>query len=191
VAHGPLCESAPNNPSQHSRDAYSDYGDSWTTGSVWPDDGELDIIEGINAQSQNKMIMHTTAGCKITKSNQFSGNIVTTDCDVRAPEQAANQGCLIEAATPNTYGPDFNDIGGGVYALEWTSNAVSIWFLPRSQIPANVENENPDPSSWGKPIARFAGECDINKLLSDQRIVSYTSHQSTQSFLPSMPITMC
>ena len=128
--------------------------------------------------------MHTTAGCKITKSNQLSGKIITEDCDVRAPGQAPNQGCLIEAPTSNTYGPAFNDVGGGVYAVEWTSNAISIWFLPRSQVPANIGSENPDPSSWGSPIASFTGECDIDEFFSEQRIVSLPSHQPMYVYKP-------
>lgn len=130
------------------------------------------------------MILHTTTGCKITKSDQLSGKIITTDCDVQAAGQAANQGCLIEALTPNTYGPTFNDVGGGVYAVEWTSNAISIWFLPRSQMPANIESGKPDPKSWGTPIAHFAGDCNIDEFFTEQRIVSFPWHISTQPFLP-------
>jgi hypothetical protein len=46
---------------------------------------------------------------------------VSTDCDTNVNY---NQGCSIQAPTTNSYGPAFNNNGGGIYVMECTS-AVS------------------------------------------------------------------
>ena len=61
----------------------------------------------------------------------------------------------------------FDAIGGGVYATEWTSTAISIYFFPRNAIPADITSGNPDPSGWGEPQAIISGECDIDFHLMD------------------------
>ncbi|EEP81826.1 predicted protein [Uncinocarpus reesii 1704] len=165
----------------------------WTVGSRWPEDGEFDIIEGINRQSVNKMALHTTKGCKIKRQGDFSGVVETPDCDVNSPTQAANQGCLITARHGGSYGTDFNKNNGGVYALEWTSSEITVWFFPRGSIPSDVKSSHPNPKGWGKPMARFSGDCDLDKFVQKQRIlygmkvykkglqVSSSSAQSTRT----------
>ncbi|OJD11364.1 hypothetical protein AJ78_07856 [Emergomyces pasteurianus Ep9510] len=146
----------------------------WATGAKWPDDGELDIIEGVNRQVKNVVALHTTAGCKIVDNKQYSGELVTKDCDVRSPTQPGNQGCLFRAPTSSSYGPAFNDVGGGVYATEWTSNSISVWYFPRYQIPSDINSEHPDPSKWARPIAHFTG-CEFDKFFQEQRIIFNTA----------------
>ncbi|EEH42999.2 uncharacterized protein PADG_07819 [Paracoccidioides brasiliensis Pb18] len=146
----------------------------WTTGASWPDDGEFDIIEGVNTQKQNVVALHSTKGCQIENNGKFTGSLVTTDCDVYSPNQPSNQGCLFQDTSSKGWGPDFNSIGGGVYAMEWKSDAVSVWFFPRSYIPANINGVNPDPSVWGKPVAHFTG-CDFDKFFKEQRIIFNTA----------------
>ncbi|KAL8727906.1 MAG: hypothetical protein Q9181_005540 [Wetmoreana brouardii] len=41
----------------------------WTTGPNWPSNGEIDILEGVNKQSTNKMTLHSDPGCSIYGSN--------------------------------------------------------------------------------------------------------------------------
>ncbi|PGH19217.1 hypothetical protein AJ80_04188, partial [Polytolypa hystricis UAMH7299] len=147
----------------------------WTTGATWPDDGEFDIIEGVNSQQGNKMAVHTTAGCKIKNNGKFSGQISTPNCDVHAPEQATNQGCLIDAPNNDGYGPTFNKNQGGVYATEWTSDAITVWFFPRGQIPQGIKGPNPNPKDWGTPIAQFTGDCDWDKYMQEQTIIFNTA----------------
>lgn len=54
-----------------------------------------------------------------------------------------------------TFGSGFNDNEGGVYATEWTSDAIKIWFFPRGAIPTDVNSANPDPTGWGTPTSLF------------------------------------
>ncbi|PGH06871.1 endo-1,3(4)-beta-glucanase [Blastomyces parvus] len=146
----------------------------WATGATWPDDGEFDIIEGVNKQNKNVVALHTTAGCKVEDNNKYSGQLVTKDCDVYSPNQPSNQGCLFRAPSATSYGNAFNSIGGGVYATEWTSDSISVWFFPRYQIPSDINSENPDPSKWARPIAHFTG-CEFDKFFQEQRIIFNTA----------------
>ncbi|KAF3484119.1 1,3(4)-beta-glucanase [Arthroderma uncinatum] len=151
----------------------------WTTSSSWPSEGELDIIEGVNTQKQNAYALHTADGCSISQRPNFSGKIMTPNCDVKAAGQAENQGCLIEDSKQQGYGPTFNQQGGGIFATEWTSNGISIWFFPRGSntTPADINSEHPDPSKWTeKPVAHFGGEaCNIDKHVRNQRIIFNTA----------------
>lgn len=134
----------------------------WMLGSDWPYNGEIDIIEGVSAQTSNNMAMHTDAGCTITNTGAFSGSLETANCDVNAAGQATNAGCSIRSADDSSFGSGFNSNGGGVYATEWTSEAVSIWFFSRDAIPSDITSGNPDPSGWGLPQGQFTGGCDID-----------------------------
>lgn len=92
--------------------------------------GEIDIVEGVNDQTSNQMTLHSSKGPRINKattSKHFTGEIVTEDCDVKAPGQSNNAGCAIADDTGLTFGTNFNTNGGGVYATEWTSQFIKIW----------------------------------------------------------------
>lgn len=143
----------------------------WLYGPDWPASGEVDIIEGVNSQASNSFAMHTNSGCSITNSGAFTGQIKTPDCDVNAPGQATNAGCAITTTDTQTYGTGLNSNGGGVYATEWTSEAISIWFFPRGNIPADIASGTPQPSGWGLPQAQFAAPCDIDTHVVNQKIV--------------------
>ncbi|KAH7147102.1 glycoside hydrolase family 16 protein [Dactylonectria estremocensis] len=104
----------------------------WLFGPNWPISGEIDIIEGVNTQVHNTITLHTGSGCYIT-----------------------NEGTL-ESTTLN-YGNSFNANGGGVYAMEWTSDHISIW--------------------WGLPTARFTGGsgCNIDIYFMNNNLVFDTT----------------
>ncbi|KAL4917000.1 concanavalin A-like lectin/glucanase domain-containing protein [Aspergillus aurantiobrunneus] len=142
----------------------------WILGPDWPNGGEVDIIESVNEATNNHMALHTSDGCSIDNSG-FSGNLLTSNCYVNAPNQDNNAGCGIEAPTTDSAGTGFNAISGGVYATEWTAEAISIWFFPRSSIPSDISGGTPDPASWGTPTARFAGSCDIESHFTDMQII--------------------
>ncbi len=144
----------------------------WTVGPNWPNEGEIDIIEGVNDQQQNDMTLHTGPGCTISNNGGFSGNLVSTSCVSGAGD---NQGCQIATQNSATYGSDFNSNGGGVYAMEWTDSAISIYFFPRSSIPSDALGSNPNPSSWGTPMAQFSGGCDMSTAFQNQQIVFDTT----------------
>ena len=146
----------------------------WLLGPYWPKGGEIDIIEGVNAQTTNSMTLHTDAGCTLSESG-FSGEFLTSNCDVKATGQAENAGCGISHRDPNSYGAGFNENGGGVYATEWTSSAIKIWFFPRTKIPDDIPNGVPNPSNWGTPSAWFGGNCDIKAHFQNMQIVIDTT----------------
>ncbi|KAI4611187.1 hypothetical protein J4E83_008130 [Alternaria metachromatica] len=148
----------------------------WTTGPNWPKNGEIDIIEGVNDQTNNGMTLHTGPGCQIGEdTTQFAGSVTTGNCDVAAEDQSKNAGCSIEHPSTKSYGAGLNEGGGGVYATQWTADAISVYFFPRDSIPEDVLGDSPDPSGWGKPAAKFAGACDIESTFNQQQIVFDTT----------------
>jgi hypothetical protein len=72
-------------------------------GPNWPNNGEIDIIEGVNEQTQNQVALHTSNGCTINNSG-FTGNLKTPNCYDQAPGQSANSGCVIQDGSTQSYG---------------------------------------------------------------------------------------
>jgi hypothetical protein len=149
----------------------------WTVGRDWPSTGEIDIIEGVNSQVGNSMALHTGEGCSITNNGGFSGTVGTDNCDVNASGQPTNAGCSIRTPNSGTYGTGFNNAQGGIYATEWTSSAIKVWFFPRSAIPYDITSGSPQPNSgnWGQPLSVFEGGCDIDKFFADHQLVFDTT----------------
>ncbi|KAI1779602.1 glycoside hydrolase family 16 protein [Hypoxylon cercidicola] len=141
-------------------------------GTNWPEGGEIEIIEGANTVQRNLYSAHTTAGCQAPDSG-FSGEQRSLDSS-KSPE---NLGCNYASPTADTtsYGDAFNAEGGGVYALEWDSEALKIWHFSRSTIPDNIvysHSESPDPSTWGPPQAVFGGSsCDADTYFFNMSLV--------------------
>jgi len=133
----------------------------WTVGGNWPEQGEIDIIEGVNKQDHNQMTLHTGSNCNMNTQRNQNGQSYQNNCDVR---QTGNAGCGVGAAKPNSYGDNFNRAGGGAYAMERSDNGVKIWFFPKGQYPKDLLSANPNPCSWGKPEADFpfGGNCSPN-----------------------------
>lgn len=135
----------------------------WTFGETggWPNSGEIDIIEGVNSATSTTFTMHTSAGCSFSQGNCNAGN--------------GNTGCGMNTTDNQSYGAGFNAIGGGVYAVEWTSEAISIWFFPRTSVPADITSGSPDPTTWGNATGLFTGSgCDIDQHFKDHQIVFNT-----------------
>lgn len=145
----------------------------WTLGPDWPKGGEIDIFEGVNDQLANLQTLHTGPNCSLSDDGGgFSGNLTHGNCDSSGSE---NTGCQIADYDSNTYGLGFNANGGGVYAMEWTSSCITVWFFPRGSIPTYALGVSPDPSSWGTPAAKFYGDCDFSQSFKDQAIVFDTT----------------
>ena len=71
-------------------------------------------------------------------SRAMTGTATVNNCDVNTD---GNTGCGVQAPTANSYGPSFNAIGGGIYAMERTSTFIKVWFFPRTgSIPADVKS---------------------------------------------------
>ncbi|WZH49911.1 concanavalin A-like lectin/glucanase domain-containing protein [Fusarium acuminatum] len=141
--------------------------------------GEIDIIEGINDQSQNVVSLHTCGACKFTKigglderSNCNNGGTESEQC-----EDGTNfDGCGSTHAE-GSYGSAFNKGKGGVYATYLESDALKIYWFPRQKIPADIKAGKPDPSKWGKPASQFisGSSCKIDKYFKGQTIIINTA----------------
>ncbi|KAH9203179.1 hypothetical protein DL95DRAFT_165993 [Leptodontidium sp. 2 PMI_412] len=115
------------------------------------------------------MTLHSGDACTISGS-QSLGTLQSDDCN-----QNHGFGCSITTSSSTSYGDSFNTASGGVYATQWTSDYIRIWFFPRSSIPSNIISGNPDPSTWGLPDANFQGNCDIDELFMEHQIVFDTT----------------
>lgn len=104
----------------------------------------------------------------------MSGSPNCLNCDGKLN---SNSACNANALDTLAIGTGFNSISGGIYAMEWTSTAIQVWFFPRSSIPADIMNGVPDPSSWGIPQTHYQGGagCDIDGHFADHRLVFNTA----------------
>ncbi|KAL8873563.1 MAG: hypothetical protein Q9198_007006, partial [Flavoplaca austrocitrina] len=129
----------------------------WSTGPDWPSNGEIDIIEGVNLQSTNKITLHTDPGCTINGK----------DCQ-------GSTGCSVDSGV---YGNRINSAGGATYALEWTSEGMSIWDWSGSGAPSDALGNAPNPSGWGTPTASFpsGSGCNVDTFFNDQQIIFDTT----------------
>lgn len=146
----------------------------WMFGPDWPNSGEIDIIEGVNTQTTNIVTLHTGPGCSISNEGSLqSSKLKQEDCNANR----GYEGCGQSTVDNQNYGDGFNDIRGGVYATEWTSDHIAVWFFHRDRIPENVKSDNPDPSSWGTPLARFVGNggCNFDDHFHENNLVFDTT----------------
>ncbi|MCJ1476943.1 hypothetical protein MMC13_005612 [Lambiella insularis] len=140
----------------------------WMFGPNWPGSGEIDIIEGVNDASTNSMTGHTTAGCQATfPASAFTGAKLSADCDTNVN---GNQGCSTADTDTRSYGAGFNAQGGGVYAMEWTSYYIQVFFWPAGYAPGDVFSASPEPWNWGKPAFLLQGGCDIDAHFANHQI---------------------
>ncbi|TGO29938.1 hypothetical protein BPAE_0009g00340 [Botrytis paeoniae] len=149
----------------------------WMFGPNWPNSGEIDIIEGVNLGTTNTITLHTAAGCTVSNSNSQSGTTtITSNCN----QDNAGTGCGVATSNTQNYGTGFNAIGGGVYAMQWASTGIYVWFWPRGSIPADITAKDIDVSSWGTPLATFSGSgCNFDKSFASQNIVFDTTFCGT------------
>mmetsp|Transcript_23763 Transcript_23763/g.35465 ORF Transcript_23763/g.35465 Transcript_23763/m.35465 type:complete len:485 (-) Transcript_23763:447-1901(-) len=137
----------------------------WLTDETnWPNNGEIDIVEGINYQNVAKTALHTSAECDMyqqvdpTKKtgtwdrssgvyDRFTGlpdhetSVPAQNCWDASPFQWYNQGCVAVETNNATIGVPFNENEGGVYALEWDPEAgyIRSWvFAPHKVVPENL-----------------------------------------------------
>ncbi|KAK2882561.1 hypothetical protein FQN49_000246 [Arthroderma sp. PD_2] len=144
----------------------------WLLGPNWPTNGEVDIYEGINLDLSNSMTLHTGQNCTISKESKFTGRLTTPYCDQNAPPPEGGNGCTIKADDPTSYNSGLNIAGGGVYATEWTTEDIKIWFFPRILgIPSDIQAGKPNPSNWGTPAALFAGDCSFTESFKDMQVI--------------------
>ncbi|KAL2066252.1 hypothetical protein VTL71DRAFT_2323 [Oculimacula yallundae] len=146
----------------------------WTLGQdPWPSNGEIDILEGVNDDQTNHITLHTSPGCNIESTGAMSSSTLSTpNCNAGN----AGDGCSLKTTNKQGYGTGFNAAGGGVYAMEWTSSAIKVFFFTRSSIPADITSGNPDPKTWGAPVGSFSGGgCSIDSHFKSHQIIFNTS----------------
>ncbi|CAL1709040.1 unnamed protein product [Somion occarium] len=142
----------------------------WTKGSLWPDDGEIDIIEAINLMPNNQMAIHTTAGCLHDPPPDQTGRSLERDC-------GTGSGCTVQETTSNSFNSGFAAAGGGVWATQFDVSGVYIWFWSRSNVPASISqatSSSPlDISQWGPPSASYpaGANCNITNFFTAQQLV--------------------
>ncbi|KAJ3090812.1 hypothetical protein HK100_007344, partial [Physocladia obscura] len=146
------------------------------TGQTWPYAGEIDIIEGVNQATTNQQTLHTSEDCSFTASQMAqTATLDFGDCN-SANGANGNEGCGTTNYQANAYGAPFNANGGGVYATEWSSTGISIWFFPRNAIPSDITAGAPNPAGWGTPSSNwpFGSWCTANHF-QDMTIVLDTT----------------
>lgn len=155
----------------------------WTVGPSWPNGGEIDILEGVHDQQFNQMTLHTAAGCTLdTGAQKLKSTILSKDCNAAVN---FNTGCAFLDTDTASYGAGLNAAGGGVFAMLWDDDGISVWFFPRASVPADLQaigakTINPsataDPTSWGLPKAHWASSaCSTSKFFKDHSLVFDTT----------------
>ncbi|KAH9475198.1 putative glycosidase C21B10.07 [Psilocybe cubensis] len=141
----------------------------WTFGNPWPHVGEIDILEGVHDNEHNQITWHTDAGCIFDTNATFTGQVGNTDC---VANETVNIGCDVVEWSRASYGPFFESQGGGVLAMKWDENDISVWSFFRAAIPADITAGTPNPSLWGVPSAMLRNTmCDIPKYFANHSIV--------------------
>ncbi|KAF9446477.1 glycoside hydrolase family 16 protein [Macrolepiota fuliginosa MF-IS2] len=145
----------------------------WTVGGDWPNQGEVDILEGVNDQGPNQATLHTNSGCTMPGSRSQTGNAVGNNCDGAVTN---NAGCGVKFADARSYGPIFNHQGGGWFAIERTNSFIKIWFWSRAEtdIPADVRNGETtvNTANWGTPGAYFPNtSCSLSSHFGPHNII--------------------
>jgi len=155
----------------------------WLVGGNWPEGGEIDVIENVHDAPFNQMTLHTSEGCSLdtnlTTSSNVSGNYKRTEAftstilsTVCQSSPTYNDGCAFQSTDPSSYGHAFNMIAGGVYATLLSSEGVSIWNFPRTNIPGDIQAQKPNPSTWGTPAAFWSAEtCDTSEHFTNLQLV--------------------
>jgi len=135
----------------------------WLTDEAnWPVNGEIDILEGVNFQSEAKTALHTSKGCDMfdvpigTMTGIWDTAVGIPDgktgipdmtsreaknCFVYDPHQWNNQGCVAIDVDGGSIGVPLNEKGGGIFVLEWDPiyRHIRSWaFTPHTTVPDNL-----------------------------------------------------
>jgi len=149
----------------------------WTVGNVsWPKTGEIDIIEGVHDNEHNQVSWHTNPGCNLTLpvNNSYTGTIVTSNNQPNLNCDSTNSqlGCGVIEWSQASYGPTFDAQGGGVFAMKWDQDGISVWNFYRVAIPQDVLEGIPNPANWPKPTATLgAAGCNILEYFQNHTVI--------------------
>lgn len=79
-----------------------------------------------------------------------------------------HQGCTTETTHEDPYGSE----DGGIYAVEWTDKAIKFYSWTWANRPANIDSDEPDTSTWGKPSVLIASpSCEVKNHFRNHRLV--------------------
>ncbi|EAU84009.2 glycosyl hydrolase family 16 [Coprinopsis cinerea okayama7 len=147
----------------------------WSTGDNWPVSGEIDIIEGVHDNEHNQIAWHTEPGCVLDTEESFTGNVSiksggpAVECNAHINQ---NAGCSITEWSRASYGPYFDEQGGGVFAMKWDENGIAVWSFYRAAIPKDITEGNPNPRNWGDPSALLGpGKCNIMEYFRNHTVI--------------------
>jgi hypothetical protein len=89
---------------------------------------------------------------------------------------AQNLGCGVSASNQNSFGPNFNSVGGGYFVLERTSTFMKIWFWQRGDpsVPPNVASGGSTVTTdgWPEPGAYFPNtQCNLQEFFQEHNII--------------------
>ncbi|CAK5272825.1 unnamed protein product [Mycena citricolor] len=150
----------------------------WFTGANWPTDGEIDVVEGVSLYNKNIYSIHTGSGCSIASSAVSALADVTiveatgTNCDANSDPGA----CGFTDKSATSFGPGFNKAGGGVFALEFSTDGIKNWFFQAGSVPSDITARAPTPSKWGAPrMAIPVDQCSPEQHFKDIMMVVDTN----------------
>ncbi|KAK0467025.1 concanavalin A-like lectin/glucanase domain-containing protein [Desarmillaria tabescens] len=152
----------------------------WTVGDNWPHQGEIDVLENVHNANANQYTFHTGEGCTIQASDDMTAKLSNQKSNQQcAVSDADNSGCgMVDTANPNySYGKQFNQIGGGVFAHLWNDEGIRIWHFPKTSITDDITAGTPDPANWGKPAAFLPNDnsCDTGTHFINHSLVIDTT----------------
>jgi len=149
----------------------------WMVGPSWPNNGEIDIFEGVNLDTANQYTAHTAAGCNIstTPSPDYSvrPNSATLGATYCGPSKK-NIGCYYVDNRGGSYGAGLNDGGGAVLVMQWEIEGIRIWNFPRGYVPRDLESGDPQPETWSNDFLKGAWEsanCPSSTYFRDMSMV--------------------
>ncbi|KAF9649984.1 glycoside hydrolase family 16 protein [Thelephora ganbajun] len=153
------------------------------SGNDWPNNGEIDIVEYVNTGKVNQYTLHTGTGgeCKLdpnvsaryrnkdgSQPKSYLGNTLGLQCK---SSNGHNAGCAVDDFNGSA-GRPFNMAGGGVFVMLWDNTQLTFWRFERNHIPQDIQDGNPDPETWGIPVAYWSDKsCDIAKAFRDHSII--------------------
>ncbi|KAF8708398.1 glycoside hydrolase family 16 protein, partial [Rhizoctonia solani] len=135
----------------------------------WPAYWTTNTVPTLRPSTPPPVALNPTPVTRLGKSPTTTN----TNCDWTVN---GNAGCGVQAPVANSYGPAFNSVGGGWYAMERTSSYIKVWFWPRNSgaVPSQVRNgaSSIDTSTWGRPFALFVNSsCNIASKFGPENII--------------------
>ncbi|KAF7323747.1 hypothetical protein MKEN_00595700 [Mycena kentingensis (nom. inval.)] len=149
----------------------------WFTGDNWPYKGEIDVVEGVSLYNKNIYSVHTGDGCTLTDSLISSMSKVKIIESTKSCNAIDSPGaCGFTDETDTTFGPGFNKAGGGVFAMQFDTSAIQMWFFQAGSVPSDISSFAPEPSSWGTPKFKVGGSsCSTKDNFKDLMLIIDTN----------------